>query len=59
MFAIAGHYCPTDANPETEIRGEAGYIDTFVSVVLFETRELAAAQMPWYPDGQIVQVRHG
>jgi len=45
-FAVIGHYCPTDANPETERADK-------ISVEFCETLEDAKQMLQWYPGGSI------
>lgn len=57
MYVIVGHYVPTDAEIEENWPGQSGKIDGDVAVALYETREEAEADLPWYPDGVIVKER--
>lgn len=50
MYAVTGHYCPTDANPETD----AAEAET---TVLCRTREEAEETLLWYPGGRMEIVR--
>ncbi len=56
LYALVGHYSPTDSTPFVDQKGEAGKLDIWVGIELFHSRKDAEAALSWYPDGVIVQV---
>jgi len=47
MYLVRGHYCATDANPDTDAQEK-------VSEVRCTTLEEAKTMLLWYPGGRII-----
>lgn len=48
-YAVVGHYCATDANPNTDA-------DDYETALLADTHEEAEEMLSWFPGGRIVPI---
>jgi hypothetical protein len=53
VYVLVGQFCPTDANPDTDVAEDAPYV-----AFAFKTRQ-EAEEWPgrlWYPNARVLEV---